>query len=153
MGFCHLFLLKALPDRPHPPQMAWCHPIIVSGGCPIHLPFTSCVDAVGHRGWPLSGKASSCWFQLCAHPAQSFAAHGTSTPCPLSSPRLCSRIQPISPVLVLRAVNLPVSHLILVHSTWCRAPSPSDVTALSHLNPYDVHDYTPTPARVTLACT
>jgi len=65
-GFCHLFLLEALRDRPHPPQKAgFILSLCQEAVCPpsLHL---LCGYCRAHR-WPLSGKASSCWFSaLCS---------------------------------------------------------------------------------------
>ena len=153
-GFSHLFLLKALPDRPHPPQMAWCHPIIVSGGflSTVHSPPVLMLSGTG-----MASLWKGCFLLVFSSvPIQLSPPQpmGQALPAPCPPPTaFAPRIQPISPVLVLRAVNpLPVSHLILITVHGCKSPQPRTSLHFSHLNPY-VHDYTPLQPGVTLACT
>ena len=153
-GFCHLVFLKALPDRPQPRQMAWFHPIIVSGGClsTIHsspvLMLSGTQVAFLWRGCFLLVFSSV----LIQHsPPQPM---GQALPAPSPPPTaFAPHIHPVSLVLVLRAVDsLPVSHLLLVTLHGCKSPRPRTPLHFSHLNPYDVHDCTPLQPGITLAC-
>ena len=86
----------------------------------VHHPFISCVDAVGHTGGLSLERLLLAGFQLCAHPAQSPAAHGASTPCPFSSPyRLCSPHPPRLPGTCSQSRGL-LTCLTLAsrHVTW-----------------------------------
>ena len=143
-GFCHLFLLEALPDRPYPPQKAgFILSLCQEAVCPpsLHL---LCGYCRAHR-WPLSGKASSCWFSALCSSSTVLRSPWDKHSMPL--------VHPIAPVLVLRAVDpLPVSHFVLVTVHGCKSPQPRTSLHFSHLDAYDVHDYTPLQPGVTLAC-
>lgn len=142
------FCLTAPPPR----QMAWFHPIIVSGGC---LP-TSHSSAV----LILSGTQVASLWRGCCLLIFSSVQHsppqpmGQALPAPSPPPTaFAPRIHPISPVLVLRAVDpLPVSHLLLVTVHGCKSPWPRTPLHFSHLNPYDVHDCTLLQPGITMAC-
>ena len=115
----------------------------------VHLPFTSYVDTVGHMGGLSLEKLLLAGFQLCARPAQSSAAHGTSTPCPLSSPHwFCSPHPPHLPGTCSQSRgSLTCLTLASCHSTWVWEPPASDITALFSSEPLWYPWLHPTAAR------
>lgn len=150
-GFCHLVLLKALPDRPPTPprQMAWFHPVIVSGACLSTFHSSPVLILSGTQAASLGRGCCLLVFSsvLIQHSPPQPMGRALLAPSP---PRtaFAPRIHPISPVLVLRAV----SHLLLVTVHGCKSPRPRTPLHFSHLNPYDVHDCTPLQPGITLAC-
>ena len=154
-----LWVLPPFPSRssawsPLPTTEGRFHPIIVSGGCLSTFPSPPV--------WILSGTpVASLWkgffllvfsSVLVQHSPPQPMGQALHAPCPPPT-AFAPHIHPISPVLVLRAVDpLPVSHFVLVTVHGCKSPQPRTSLHFSHLDAYDVHDYTPLQPGVTLAC-